>query len=57
MGRIVDSVSEKNRREVDVGEVTSSEVVKPVSGETLDPFCTRAIVQLWVRGARALGGM
>jgi hypothetical protein len=46
--RTIQALSEENRREIDVGEVASVEIVQPISGKVFDPLCARAVVELWV---------
>lgn len=46
--RTIQTLSEENRREIDVGEVASVEIVQPISGKVFDPLCAWAVVELRV---------
>ena len=44
--RIVESMGEQNRGEIDVRKVTTSEISCAISGQAFDPLCTRRKVVL-----------
>jgi hypothetical protein len=49
MLRIVNPMREQHRSQVDVGEVTTVEIIQTVSSEVLDPFGSRCVIELGIR--------
>ena len=45
----IEAMSEEDRGQVDIFEMTTNEGRESVLGQTLDPFRARSIVKFWIK--------